>query len=300
MVVVLEAWWALVPFVGPYFHFGYTHDSAWTWTTGRGWLEVLPGVLAVLGGLVLLGRRSRVTASAGAWLALAAGAWFACGQSLSRWLHLGSVCAPRSAHASLQALESVAPITGLGAPLIFFAASALGRLSVRSLRDIHATERELEHEHTQQQCARTSTTPAHRSPRPRPSRAPCPVTGPVILALSGVARGYRPQRRNVAGSEPAPTARTRSAPRGMARPPPNMSTPLTPPHSRARTAELSAGHPSGVGSPRQAPGMAPRRASARHATMPLTYTRSFACRAAVRPSVSRSPPGSGTHWRLSR
>ena len=47
LVIVLGLWGALVPFIGPYFNFAFSPDQAWTWTAGRGWLEVLPGAVAV-------------------------------------------------------------------------------------------------------------------------------------------------------------------------------------------------------------------------------------------------------------
>ena len=43
LLVLLGIWGALIPFVGPYFDFAFTPDREWTWTTARGWLEVLPG-----------------------------------------------------------------------------------------------------------------------------------------------------------------------------------------------------------------------------------------------------------------
>ena len=49
LLILLGLWGALIPFVGPYFNFAYDPDTPWTWTPGRGWLEVLPGVLTVLG-----------------------------------------------------------------------------------------------------------------------------------------------------------------------------------------------------------------------------------------------------------
>ena len=51
----LGAWGALIPFVGPHFNFAYTPDRAWTWTAVRGWLEVLPGAVTVVGGLPFVG-----------------------------------------------------------------------------------------------------------------------------------------------------------------------------------------------------------------------------------------------------
>ena len=54
LLVLLGSWGALIPFVGPYFDFAFTPDQAWVWTTARGWLEVLPGAVTALGGLLLL------------------------------------------------------------------------------------------------------------------------------------------------------------------------------------------------------------------------------------------------------
>jgi len=107
LLVLLGAWGALVPFVGPYFHYAYTPDHGWTYTTGRFWLEVLPGAVTVLGGLIVLISASRPLAHFGAWLAALGGAWFA----------LGSV------------------FTGLGVVIVLVAGMALGRFSVIGVRD---------------------------------------------------------------------------------------------------------------------------------------------------------------------
>ena len=69
LIVLLGIWAGLVPFVGPYFHYAYTPNSAWTYTTGRFWLEILPGVGAMLGGLIVLVSSNRPFAIFGAWLA---------------------------------------------------------------------------------------------------------------------------------------------------------------------------------------------------------------------------------------
>ena len=54
LLILLGAWGALIPFIGPIFNWAYTADPAWTWTAAKGWLEVLPGVAAAVGGLLLL------------------------------------------------------------------------------------------------------------------------------------------------------------------------------------------------------------------------------------------------------
>jgi hypothetical protein len=74
LLVLLGLWGALIPLVGPYFHYAYTPDSAWTLTAGRVWLEIVPGAATFLGGIILLASASRPLAMFGAELAAAAGA----------------------------------------------------------------------------------------------------------------------------------------------------------------------------------------------------------------------------------
>ena len=89
-LMVLGAWGALIPFIGPYFNFSYTPDKAWHWTAGRGWLEVLPGAVAFVAGFLLFTTRSRTVSLVAAWLGIAAGAWFVIGRELAGTWHIGS------------------------------------------------------------------------------------------------------------------------------------------------------------------------------------------------------------------
>jgi hypothetical protein len=146
ILIILGAWGALIPFIGPYFHFAYTPDHAWHWTASRGWLEVLPGVVTAFGGLLVLTSSSRATAVLGAWLAAAGGAWFAVGTSFEPIFHTGAIGLPASSSSALRVLESIGFFYGLGVVIVFFAATASGRLSVRSLADIHVAQRELDEE----------------------------------------------------------------------------------------------------------------------------------------------------------
>ncbi|MDY6996791.1 MAG: hypothetical protein SW019_09355 [Actinomycetota bacterium] len=140
LVIVLGIWGALVPFVGPYFNFAFSPDQAWTWTAGRGWLEVLPGAVAVLGGLVMLASRNRATAMLGTWMAIAAGAWFVIGRALAGPLGLGEVGVPVATSEAQRVWLELTYFYGLGALIVFLGAVALGRLSVRSPRDIAYAE----------------------------------------------------------------------------------------------------------------------------------------------------------------
>jgi hypothetical protein len=141
LLILLGAWGALIPFVGPYFDFAFSPDRMWAWTTARGWLEVLPGAVAVVGGLLLLGSRNRFTAMLGGWLAVLAGAWFVVGRALAGPLRLGDPGAPVAATEAQRVGLELAYFYGLGALIIFLGAIALGRLSVRSARDVRYSDR---------------------------------------------------------------------------------------------------------------------------------------------------------------
>lgn len=142
LLILLGAWGALVPFIGAAFDYSYGSDQTWQWTAARGWLEVLPGAAAVVGGWLVLLSRDRVRGSVGGWLAAAAGAWFVIGQFLAPVWHLGDIGAPLSARPSGQALAHLGYFFGLGAVIVFLAAFALGRLAVVGVRDLAAAARD--------------------------------------------------------------------------------------------------------------------------------------------------------------
>jgi hypothetical protein len=141
LLILLGVWGALISFVGPYFDFAFTPDQAWTWTSARGWLEVLPGVATVLGGLLLLGSGNRATAMFGGWLTVIAGAWFVIGRALAGPLGIGNPGAPVAATETQRVWLELTYFYGLGALIVFLGAVALGRLSVRSVRDIEWAQR---------------------------------------------------------------------------------------------------------------------------------------------------------------
>jgi hypothetical protein len=140
LLMLLGIWGALIPFVGPYFHYAYTPDQTWHATAGRIWLEVLPGVVTLAGGLVVLISRLRLLAVLGAWLAALGGAWFAVGGLVAhRWPGLGAVGGPVGG-TTRALLEQVGFFTGLGVAIVFLAALALGRFTVVSVSDTAAAD----------------------------------------------------------------------------------------------------------------------------------------------------------------
>jgi hypothetical protein len=168
LLILLGLWGALIPFVGPYFDFAFTPDNEWVWTAARGWLEVLPGAVTVLGGFLLLSSRNRFTAMLGGWLTVIAGAWFVVGRALAGPLSLGDAGAPVAATETERVVRELAYFYGLGALIVFLGAIALGRLSVRSARDIRYAERSAIT--TTEPAASEDVTeihPAQESPEPR-------------------------------------------------------------------------------------------------------------------------------------
>ena len=146
LLMLLGLWGALIPFVGPYFDYAYTPDKAWTYNTGRLWLELLPGAAVFLGGFLLMVARGRHTALFGALLAAVAGAWFTLGTVLSPlWNHrvpMGG--SPASTTVYMRIMEQLGFFTALGVVIVFIAAVALGRIAsvpsgIREIEEVPET-----------------------------------------------------------------------------------------------------------------------------------------------------------------
>ena len=119
VLIVLGVWGAVIPFVGPHFNFAYTPDRDWAWSTARGWLEVLPGAAAALGGLLLIFSGNRITAIVGGWLAVLAGTWFVVGTEVAPLLGIGSAGDPIAASDRKRAALEISYFSGLGALIVF-------------------------------------------------------------------------------------------------------------------------------------------------------------------------------------
>lgn len=130
VLFLLGLWGGLIPFVGPYFHYAYTPDIAWDYTSARLWLEILPGAAVFLGGILLMMAAGRHTALFGALLAAAGGAWFTLGTVLSPlWNNnvlLGG--SPASLTVTMRIAEQIGFFTGLGIVIVAIASAAFGRI----------------------------------------------------------------------------------------------------------------------------------------------------------------------------
>jgi len=137
-LMLLGLWGALIPFVGPYFHYAYypTPDRVWAVTAGRMWLEVAPGAVTLASGAVMIISRFRLLVLLGAWLAALAGTWFAVGSLVAaRWSTLPDAGKPAASGIARYLLEQLGFFTGLGVVIVFSAALAIGRLTVLGARD---------------------------------------------------------------------------------------------------------------------------------------------------------------------
>jgi hypothetical protein len=132
LLVLLGLWGGLVPFLGPRFGYAYTPDTAWMWTWGRLWLEILPAVGAILGGLGIAFATSRAAGLAAGWLAAAAGAWFVLGPTLSALWTGGPSDAgqPVGATTVTRLVQEIGFFSGLGVVILFLGAVAVGRFSM--------------------------------------------------------------------------------------------------------------------------------------------------------------------------
>jgi len=131
LVALLGIWGGIIPFVGLYFNYAYTPDTAWTYNTGRLYLEILPGAGALIGGLLMVGSRGRHVVLFGALLAIASGGWFALGNVFAPvyWATANPAGVPATGGTLMRVLEQVGFFTGLGLVIVLLAALAAGRVT---------------------------------------------------------------------------------------------------------------------------------------------------------------------------
>lgn len=195
LLILLGAWGALIAFIGPYFHYAYTPDRAWVYNSDRLWMEILPGVAVLLGGLIVLAAATRPVAMFGAWLASLGGAWFVVGRPLSTlWTFGGTPAAGTAVGGTVpRAMENIGFFTGLGVVIIFFAAMALGRFTVIGVREATRAAQEAEAEQEMAESAGMEPATHEGVYEPVPSG---PGTG---------AEATQPVSRTTAQTDPATT-----------------------------------------------------------------------------------------------
>jgi hypothetical protein len=170
LLVLLGAWGALIPFIGPYFHYAYTPDAAWTYNTARLWLEILPGAAVFLGGILLMIATGRHVALFGALLAAAAGAWFTLGTTLSPlWNnHVTLGGSPASSTQFMRIMEQLGFFSALGVVIVLIAGAAAGRIvavdsGIKAIETVPPTETIPADERVPARTGRTLTMPFRRA-----------------------------------------------------------------------------------------------------------------------------------------
>jgi hypothetical protein len=132
LIVLLGAWAALIPFVGPYFDYSFGTNATWHYTSDRLWLDILPGALAVLGGMILILAGTRPAGIVGGWLSMLAGGWLVVGPPVSLTWESGTGPIGRPLYGSTrQMLELVGYFYGAGALIVALSAFAIGRFASR-------------------------------------------------------------------------------------------------------------------------------------------------------------------------
>ncbi|TDC57850.1 hypothetical protein E1281_03460 [Actinomadura sp. KC345] len=133
LLVLLALWGGLIPFIGPYFGFGFGPDETWVYSADRLVLSILPAIAVGIGGLILMTAANRPLAQFGGWLAVLGGLWFVVGTTLAALWNMG-VGAPLGGEAR-QIAERLSFFEGLGAVMVLLAGLALGRFLVVGVRE---------------------------------------------------------------------------------------------------------------------------------------------------------------------
>jgi hypothetical protein len=195
LTVLISAWGALIPFVGP--AFGYRGDgtSSWHWSTTHLVLALVPGVVGFLMGLVILRGtsqagigRGRISLAVAGLIAMLCGAWFIIGPVA--WPVLTTNGAYFASAAPLRSLAYQVGY-GLGTGLILAVCGGYV-MGWASRHQMHAVATDLV----------TETAPA-AAPSPAPAPAPAPAQAPAPAATDS-------------GSAPAPSTPPPDAPVPMA------------------------------------------------------------------------------------
>jgi hypothetical protein len=130
LIALLGGWVIAAALVGPLFNFGFFNDTTWQFSAKQWETQLIPGIVAVVGGLMLM-TPSRGGGALGALLAFAAGAWLIVCPILCPLWSSGTI-QPYGSQ-GMQALRWIGHFYGPGALIIYFAGYALGLFSRRTV-----------------------------------------------------------------------------------------------------------------------------------------------------------------------
>jgi hypothetical protein len=144
LLILLGLWGGLAPFVGPYFHFGFTPDKVWDYNSARLYYSIIPGGAALLGGVLVTVTRNRAVGILGGVLGVLGGAWFVVGTGfvafvLKKTIFAGTGIMPPVGGSILRLyLEGLALFSGLGLLILLAGGIAVGRFSLLAASDVGA------------------------------------------------------------------------------------------------------------------------------------------------------------------
>src|SRR5580704_15568522 len=145
VLILLGLWVGLAPFIGPYFHFGYTPDKAWAYDSGRLYYSIIPGAAALVGGVLVVITRNRGVGIGGGLIAALGGVWFLAGPGfdvnvLNRFVSFGSPIGTATSGPLRSYLETVSLFTGLGILILVVGGIAMGRFSLVAAKDVASAD----------------------------------------------------------------------------------------------------------------------------------------------------------------
>jgi hypothetical protein len=141
LLILLGLWGGLAPFIGPYFHFGYSPDKAWAYNSGRLYYSIIPAAAALVGGVLVTVTRNRAVGIGGGLIAALGGVWFVAGPGfdlnvLNRFVSYGGPILRGTSGPLRSYLESISLFTGLGILILAVGGVAMGRLSLVAAKDV--------------------------------------------------------------------------------------------------------------------------------------------------------------------
>ena len=128
LIALIGAWVIVAALIGPSFNFGFFNDKSWDFSTKQWELQLIPGAVAVVGGL-LLTTPSSTTGYLGVLLSFAAGAWLVVSPVLYPIWSSGTV--ETFGSDSMKALRWVGHFYAPGGFILYFAGYAHGLFSRR-------------------------------------------------------------------------------------------------------------------------------------------------------------------------
>jgi len=145
LLILLGLWGGLIPFVGPYFHFGYTPDKAWAYNSGRLYYSVIPAAAVLVGGVLALATRNRGVGVVGGVIAVLGGVWLGLGATFTvvvlkkNSITTGAPIVPAGGASQIyRYLEGLTLFSGLALLVAIIGAIAIGRFSMLAAADLAA------------------------------------------------------------------------------------------------------------------------------------------------------------------